>query len=222
MSIVFCGIIIGLVTLLFRGFLFSKTREEFFDRNKFKKFFLLSDPTLWIKDIYHWFNLRKLIIYFVIVLTIFGYGKYTGLKERIPTFDLKGKETYIKLNEHYLHIKKDGTAEVVDSDKKTILKTIKVKDIPELRKALEPYGIDIRIIGLLGYSKKGEIGIGLQVLKWFNWRLDFPLLTNKGVYGGITYKIKFGKIQNSFLGLGYGIGYKEQDKKIIFYYKWIF
>jgi len=219
---IFFGIIIGLVILLFREFLFSKTREEFFDKKKFKKFFLLTDPTLWLKDIYHWFNLRKLIIYSVVILVIFGYGKYTGLKERIPTFDLKGKETYIKLNNHYLHIKKDGTAEVVDNDKKTVLKTIKVKDIPVLREKLKPYGAEIKIIGLLGYSKKEEIGIGLQVLKWFNWRLDFPLLTNKGIYGGVSYRIQLKRIQNSFLGLGYGIGYKEQDKRIILYYKWKF
>ena len=215
------GVLIGIVIVSFRRFLFSEVREEFIDKDKFKKFFRLNEPVLWIKDLYHLLNLRKLIIYSIIALAIFGYGKYLGLKERIPTFDLKGKETYIKLNEHYLHIKKDGTAEVVDSNKKTVLKVIKVKDIPVLREKLKPYGLSIKPIGVLGYSKKGEVGAGLQLFKYFKWRLD-SFLTNKGFYGGISYKIEFKKINNSYLGLGYGIGYKKGDKRIIFYYKWEF
>jgi len=215
------GITIGLIIFSFRDFLFSKAKEEVFDKKKLKKFVRLNEASLWIKDIYHLLNLRKLIIYSIITLSIFGYGKYVGLKERVPTFDLKGKETYIKLNEHYLHVKKDGTAEVVDKDKKTVLKTIKVKDIPVLREKLKPYGLDIKPIGILGYGKGGEAGAGLQIFKWFQWRLD-GFLTNKGVYGGVSYKIHFKKINNSYLGLGYGIGYKEGDKRAIIYYKWTF
>jgi len=216
------GVLIGIIIVSFRKFLFNEVREEFFDKNKFKKFFKLNEPVLWVKDFYHFFNLRKLIIYSIIILAVFGWGKYMGLRERIPTFDLKGKETFIKLNEHYLHIKKDGTAEVVDRDKKTILKTIKVKDIPVLRERLKPYGVEIKPIGILGYSKKkGEVGAGLQLFKWFKWRLD-TFLTNKGFYGGVSYKIEFKKIDNSYLGLGYGIGFKEGDKRIILYYKWEF
>ena len=222
MGHVLLGILIGIVIVFFRSFLFNESREEFFDKNKFKKFYKLNEPVLWLKDLYHIINLRKIVIYSIVILTVFGWGEYTGLKERTPTFDLKGKETYIKLNNHYLHIKKDGTAEVVDKDKKTILKTIKVKDIPLLREKLKPYGIDINPIGILGYSKKEEIGIGLQFLKWFKWRLDLPLITNRGVYGGVSYKLQFKRIQNSYLGLGYGMTYKDQDKRIIFYYKWSF
>jgi len=216
------GIVIGIIIVSFRKFLFSEVKEELFDKKKLKNFVVLNELHLWLKDFYHLLNLRKLIIYSIIILAIFGWGKYVGLRERIPTFDLKGKETYIKLNEHYLHIKKDGSAEVVDKDKKTVLKTIKVKDIPVLREKLKPYGVEIAPIGVLGYSKrKGEAGIGLQLFKWFKWRLD-TFLTNKGFYGGVSYKIEFKKIDNSYLGLGYGIGYREGDKRVILYYKWEF
>ncbi len=190
-----------------------------FNKKEFIKGLNLFRGDLWGKTfvlmIRHW------IIYSVILLIVFGYGKYTGLKERIPTFDLKGKETYIKLNNHYLHIKKDGTAEVVDNDKKTVLKTIRVKDIPVLREKLKPTGIDLELIGVLGCGRKFQGGIGLQLFKWFKWRLD-TFLTNKGYYGGVSYKIEFKKINNSYLGLGYGIGFKEGDKRVIFYYKWGF
>ena len=75
---------------------------------------------------------------------------------------------------------------------------------------------------VLGYDGKFQGGIGLQILKWFQWRLDAPIFTNKGVYAGVSYKIQFKKIQNSSFGIGYGIDYKSRDKKILFYYKWEF
>jgi hypothetical protein len=137
-------------------------------------------------------------------------------------FDMRGKETTIQLNEHYLKIEKNGTANVVDKDGK-VLKVIKVKDIPSLRKALRPYGLDMRAFvtagGSLGQSgAKAEAGIGMQWFKWYQWYLN-SFLTNVGIYPvGVSYKIT----DNFDIIAGAGIGYKEFDKRVYIGGKWRF
>jgi hypothetical protein len=181
----------------------------------------VNNGVLWAKDIASIFNLRKLIIIGVIIGCIYGYGWYRGTQGKPVHFDMRGKEALIQLNEHYLKIDKDGTANVVDKDGK-ILKTIKVKDIDALRRALRPYGFILEPIvvagGSLGESGAGvEAGAGISWFKWYKTKLD-SFLTSKGFYPlGLSYSIT----DNSGIGLGAGIGFKG-DKRIILYYKWRF
>jgi hypothetical protein len=135
---------------------------------------------------------------------------------------MRGKEARISLNEHHLHILKDGTAQVEDKDGK-VLKKIAVKDIPELRKALKPIGIDIHpfftaggSIGTEEVDTSVEAGLGLSLFKVYLMHLD-TFLTNKGLYIGADYQLtdNFGLIG------GGGIGYKGGNR-IYFGGKWKF
>jgi hypothetical protein len=177
----------------------------------------VKSSVLWMKDIASIFNLRKLIIVGVIVGVIFGYGYFKGIQNKPVHFDLRGKEATIQLNEHYLKIETDGTAKVIDKEGK-ILKTIKVKDIPELEKALRPYGFIFEPVLVLGAGvsqtdKAIEGGVGARWFKWYKWVAD-ACLTNKGVYPiGVSYKLT----DNSAIGLSGGIGW-EGDQRVLFKY----
>ena len=181
----------------------------------------VNNGVLWAKDIASIFNLRKLIIVGVIIGLVFGYGYYKGLMGKPVSLNLQGKEATIKLNDHYLKIDKDGSMHVIDKDGK-VLKDIKVKDIPELRKALRPYGLDMRPFvtagGSLGTTGiKGEAGLGMQWLKWFKWHYD-TFLTNVGIYPiGISYSIT----DNFDILAGGGYGYKG-DQRLYIGGKWKF
>jgi hypothetical protein len=173
----------------------------------------------WAKDIASIFNLRKLLIIGVIIGVIYGAGWYMGTLGKAPVIDLKGKEEFISLNEHFLHIKKDGSMEVLDHDKKTLLKKITVKDVANLRKALQPYGVDIKYFactgGSLGEKAYFESGLGVQSLKYYKWNINH-FITNRGAYPiGLGYQIT----DNFDILAGYGIGYKTTatgmiDKRI--------
>jgi hypothetical protein len=181
----------------------------------------ITNKVLWMKDMASIFNLRKLIIIGVILGVVFGYGWFKGRQGAPVHFDMRGKEATIQLNEHYLKIEKDGTAKVIDKYGK-VLKTIRVKDIPELERALRPFGFIIEPIVVAGGSI-GETGAGVEAgggISWFKWyrsKLD-AFITSKGVYPlGVSYSIT----DRSGMGLGMGFGYKG-DRRIIFYYKWRF
>jgi hypothetical protein len=191
---------------------------EKFSRQKLATGMLtVNNGVLWAKDIASIFNLRKLIIIGVIIGVIFGYGYYKGRLGKEVHFDMRGKEAIIQLNEHYLHIEKDGTANVVDKDGK-ILKTIKVKDIDGLRQAMRPYGFILEPVLALGFGigqsgSNFEGGAGLAWIKYFKWRVD-SILTNKGIYPlGFTYKIS----ENSGIGISGGYGFKGDQRVIIKY-----
>jgi hypothetical protein len=225
--------IIMILSGIIGGYLFIKIRQRIINQTKNvaeEKFQLskflggmtnIISPVGWAKDIYSIFNLRKLIIVGVIIGVIFGYGYYKGQLGKPVVIDWRGKEEFVKLNEHYLHIQKDGSMQVLDKDKKTVLKEIKVKDLDSLRKYLRPYGLILEPIFVAGggIGEKGgsmEAGAGASVLKWFKWKLD-GFLTQKGVYIGTSYQIT----DNSGAGLGIGKGYKG-DNRVILYYKWRF
>jgi len=173
----------------------------------------------WGKDIASIFNLRKLLIIAVIIGVIYGAGWYMGTLGKKPVIDLKGKEEFISLNEHFLHIKKDGSMEVLDHDKKTVLKKITVKDVANLRNALRPYGVEIKYFacagGSVGAQAFFEAGAGLQTLKYYKWNINH-FITNKGVYPiGLGYQVT----DNFDLLAGYGVGFKQStigeiDKRI--------
>ncbi len=181
----------------------------------------------WAKDIASIFNLRKLLIVGVIIGIIYGAGWYMGTLGKQPVIDLKGKEEFISLNEHFLHIKKDGSMEVLDHDKKTVLKKITVKDVANLRKALQPYGVEIKYFvttgASVGNTGKFEAGAGIQTLKYYKWNINH-FITSAGIYPiGLGYRVT----DNFDLMLGAGLGYDlvkkgEVDKRYFFGGKWKF
>ena len=224
----FTGIAVASLFVYLRGKIMKQITtqtKEHFDTTKFKEgLFNVKDKVGWAKDFVSEFNLRKIIIRLtiisIIVGVIYGYGWYQGRLNTPVKFDLRGQEAHIQLNDHYLHILENGTAQVEDKHG-AILKEIAVKDIPELRRALKPYGFQFKPIGIIGYGvsteKKGfEGGAGISFLKYWKWQIE-TFLTQYGIYLGSSYQIT----NNSGLGIGAGKGY-DGDNRIIIYYRWRF
>jgi hypothetical protein len=185
-------------------------------------FFNIKSPVLWLKDLCGLINLRKILVALLILGCFYGWGYVRGIKNKPVLFDLRGKEATIKLNEHALHILPNGTAQVIDKNGK-ILKTITVKDIPELEKALRPVGVQMIPFALAGYGMaKGasgmEYGMGVSWFKLWRANLD-SMLTQKAFYPlGISYKLDQIHLPNSAIGLAGGIGY-DGDKRALLYFK---
>jgi len=164
--------------------------------------------------------IKTAIVIAIIALGIFGYGYWQGHQGVQPVLDWHGKEEMVSLNDHYLHILKDGTMEILDSDKKTVLKKLTVKDFENLKKNLRPYGLVFEpvAVGGLGVSNAGagfEGGIGLRYFKYFKWVTDI-CLTNAGFYPfGISYKLT----DNTAVGLSVGTGFKKGERG--FFERWL-
>ena len=219
------GIIITVIFSWFRKLIVKNAVNVTDEKFQWKKFFSgfvgVFDSVGWAKDIVSLFNLRKLAIYGIIIGIIFAYGYWKGQQGKPVNVNLGyGKEAMIKLDGNYLHITKQG--EVFVEDNKGIkIKQISVKDIPALKKKLSPIGLQLKLIGIVGYGVGGEnfggeAGAGVSFFKYWKWRLE-AFLTNRGIYLGTSYKIT----DNSGLGLGAGKGF-EGDNRVIFYYKWEF
>ena len=228
---ILAGLVIWLLKEIISGQAKAKIQNEKFDTKK-----LLTGITsivrtdLWGKTISHELSIRtwlvRLGIIGVIIGVIYGYGWWRGTQGVQPILDWRGKEEWVSLNEHYLHICKDGTMEVMDKDKKTILKKITVKDLANLKKNLRPYGIDVKLMGVtgvgVGQTIDKEIGVGLNILKFYDWRAGI-CATQKGAYIGVDYKLeKWIKwMHNSYIGAGYGRGYVG-DSRILTKFSWEF
>jgi len=202
----------------------QQTFKERFDKKKFIRGMFGFDLVGWAKDIYSLFNVRKLIMYGILISLFYGYGWYKGRMGKPVTFDFQyEKEFYIKLDGHYLHKPKNSKQlEILDKEGHKI-KDITVSDIPELQRKLKPYGFQLKPIGVLGIcsTKEFEGGAGISFLKYWAWRLE-TFLTNKGIYIGTSYKLDKIKLENSSIGVGIGKGFKEGDNRILFYYRWNF
>jgi hypothetical protein len=205
-----------------------KNGESFSINKLLKGMFSILNPVEWAKTLREIgiLDVRKWIIYALIIGSIYGYGYFKGIGNKPVNFDLQGKEATIALNEHYLKIERDGTAKVVDKEGE-VLKVIKTKDIPELRKALKPIGFQLKPIGILGMglgNDKGvsaEGGAGVSWFKFYRANID-SFLTNRGLYPfGVSYKLDQIGLKNSSVGVGGGKGFKG-DTRGIFYYKWEF
>ena len=200
---------------------YKKNIEPISGKKFVEGMFGLNNPVGWVKDIVSLFNLRKLIIYAMALGIFFGWGWYKGRLEADVHFDLRGKQATIQLNEHFLKIEKDGTAKVVDKEG-NVLKTIKVKDIPELRRALRPFGLQLKPFVTAGGSISAidtgfEAGAGVDFFKWYKSNLN-AFLTNKGIYLGLGYQIT----DNFDILLGTGKGYTAGDTRIYLGGKWKF
>ena len=156
---------------------------------------------------------KILLVLSVIMGVVYGWGWYQGHQGLQPVLNWHGKEEWVSLNDHYMHIKKDGSMEIVASDKKTILKKLTVKDFENLKKNSRPYGFILEPVGVVGggisnASTGFEGGIGLRYAKFFKWVADV-CLTNKGFYPfGISYKLT----DSSAIGLSVGTGFKNGER----------
>lgn len=198
----------------------TEDQPEPFIWSKFKKIFSIASGGEWAKSIKEIIDIRKFIIYSVIISSIFAYGWYRGIQNTPVKVNIGyGQEAKIELTEgNYLHIDKDGTVRYRDKSG-NIIKKISVKDIPGLRKKLAPIGLQFEPIVVVGAGMgadgaSGEGGVGISWLRYWKWKVD-SFLTNKGLYPlGTSYSIT----NNSGIGLGIGKGWKG-DNRILIYYR---
>lgn len=184
------------------------------------------NPVSWAKDICSLFNIRKIIIYAVIVGAFWGWGYLGGIAHKPVHVDLNGKEAVVELGENlYLHILPDGTLHTQDKNGKTI-HIINVKDIPALQEKLTPIGFQLKPIGVLGIgtgagSANFEGGVGISWYKLWMANLE-SFVTNKGFYPlGVSYRLNQLNMPNSSVGVAGGLGY-DKSQRVMFYYRWQF
>lgn len=237
--VLFGGILAGVIVTAFKNYIFSFVKLIFVNKVKdattgeqtptekfsFSKLFSgmlnIVNPVAWAKDFQSIFNLRKLVIVGIILSVLYGFGFWKGGQGKPVYLDLQGKEEYIKLNEHFLHILPDGSMDVLHSDKKTVLKKVTIKDVDGLKKALRPYGLQFKPIGVLGVGGGGTTGIkvegggGVSFAKWMDWQAD-AFITNQGAYLGTSYNLGKLKLYNTSVGVAGGRGWKG-DTRILFY-----
>jgi len=228
--VILLGVFIaGILFMVIRNYLVTKiktaTPTEVVSGKKFWDGLIsVFNPILWLKDIVSIFNVRKIIIYLIIAGLIFSIAYTKGLGEKPINVKLGwGKEAFIEINSNkdYLHIDKNGNVWVKDKDGK-ILKQIKAKDIQGLKAQLAPLGLQLKpfVLGGYGYGSSGgsiEAGVGVSFLRVWKANLD-AFLTNRGIYGGVSYKLT----DNSGLGLGIGHGWQRNEYRAIIYYKFQF
>jgi len=199
---------------------------EGFDTKKLVKgMFNAIDAVGWAKDFHSIFNIRKVIIYFVIIGAVFGFGYLRGNTNKpVHINNLNGKEAIIEIEKDkiYMHITKEGTIHLQDKNKK-IIKQITVKDIPGLQKILMPIGIDIKPFATAGVGAGTlgdtgpEAGIGLSLFKFYRTHFDI-FGTNKALYIGTDYRIT----DNFGILAGVGKSYDLQDTRVYIGGKWNF
>ena len=196
-----------------------KQGKEPFSFTKFKKIFYLGSLVEWVKSIKEIIDLRKLIIYLIIGGLILGYGWAKG-KQDLPV-NIKlgwGKEAYINLNGEQLHIDKDGNVYLEDTKTGKVIKQVKAKDIKGLRAKLAPLGLQLKPFVLVGASSdiygdsSIEAGGGVSLFRIWKANVD-AFITNKGIYGGLSYKLT----DNSGIGAGVGKGWHGDTRGIIYY-----
>jgi hypothetical protein len=188
--------------------------------------FNILDPVLWMKEICSWINLRKIIIILLIAGSVYGWGYIKGVQGKPVHFDVQGKEAFIRLNGTTLHIKADGTAEIIDTKTGKKIKDINVHDVKDLDKLVTPLGFQLKPIGVLGVGYGGgkssaEGGVGIS---WYHaWMANLEsFITNKAIYPiGISYRLNQLKMPNSSVGIAGGLGY-DKSQRVLFYYRWQF
>ena len=187
----------------------------------------------WSKDIVQLFNVRKLLIYIVIAGVFAGVFYWKGLSSVQPIIDIGYKDVitmpapkgYEYLDYLALHKPKDSNKwEWINLKSNAIYAKVKVGDIPEAAK-LRPYGFESKIIGImalgLGHENTGgEWGAGVRFARLWQMRTEI-ITTNKGVYGGVSYKPKKWIFENTTIGIGIGKGYKA-DNRLLGYLAWEF
>ena len=181
----------------------------------------------WSKDFVQLFNLRKIIIYVVITSLFAGFWYWKGLQNVVPEIDIGYKESItMPAPKNYKYLDDLAVTKFEDSDRwgwinketKEIYTKVKIGDIPESDK-LRPYGLENKIIGFYGVGSgltyTGiEAGIGYRFTRLWNFRTEI-IATNKGGYLSASYKIKKFVFENTYLNVGFGKGYRGDDRGVI-------
>lgn len=204
------------------GNTYKKNGQEVFTWHKFfYGFGGLLNPIGWAKDIVGIFNVRKLILYGIVLIMVAGYFYWQG-KQGKPVKVNLGYEEAVEIqvpNSDLRLYKPKNSQDLYWIDKDGNKTHVKVADIPSLKRALKPYGIVFEpyaIAGIgTGLSGTGiEGGGGFYFLKYYLSRLGFHL-TNKGAYLGAGYKLSGLGLNNTALNVSYGRGYKG-DTRLLF------
>ena len=209
----------------------SGTVPERFDIGKFFiGFFSMFNVTLWAKDLISLFNIRKLLVYALIIGGIFIYG-YTKGNQNLPIkVDLGyGHEAVIALGDGtYMHITKTGEVDIIDNKnpaKAKILRIIKAKDLGALQGKLSAFGIQFNPIAVAGYGigLKGdgglEAGVGVSIFRYWQGSVE-AFATQKGLYVGTSYRLDRLHLDNTSIGIAYGRSYSDwQEGRIMIYGK---
>jgi len=225
------GLIVGAIAVSIRNSIVNKYRVSGLSETEQFKFYKLlqgmfgvSSATLWAKDITSIFSIRKIIIYLIILASIFGYGYFKGLQGKPVHVDIGyGKEAYIKLDGNFLHIKTDGTMCLEDKNGK-VIKIITAKDMPGLNQILAPVALQFKPIGIIGYGMGTtgdaglEAGVGFSFARIYKLALD-AFITNMGIYGGCSYSLEGAGLKNSSIGVGVGHGWTKDDWRGLIYFK---
>jgi hypothetical protein len=180
-------------------------------------------PVKWLKEIHSIINLRKIIIYAIIIASIFAYAYNKGHSNRPVKIDIGyGKEVVIELiKDSQLHIYKDGSVWLEDKEGNK-LKQIGVKDIKGLKEKLSPIGFQLQPIAVVGYglSDYGDSGVeagsGISFFRFWQGNLE-AFLTNKGIYGGASYSLTQLGMDNSAIGIGVGKGWEGDNRGILYF-----
>lgn len=206
------------------GKTYTKSGKEVFTWRRFRGgFFGLLSPIGWAKDLIGLFNVRKLVLYAIILISVATYFYVQGRGTKPVLIDIGyGKEAILELNEkgEYVHIAKNGSVYYKDKDG-NVLKQLTVSDIPGLKKKLAPIGFQLQpiFVGGLGLGYKGaeaEVGVGVSFFRYWKMQLE-TFLTQKGLYLGTSYKVT----TNSGAGLAIGKGFGG-DSRVMLYYRFNF
>ena len=207
------------------------TISEPFEWSKFWSGFLgFFNPTLWAKDLISLFNIRKLIIYVVIIAGVFFYAYSIGNQNVPVQVDLGyGREAIVNLgNGEYMWIQKSGEVAIIDNanpEKAKVLRIIKIKDLGALKGKLSAIGFQFKPIAVVGYGLglKGdggiETGAGISFFRYWRGSVE-AFLTQKGVYIGTSYRLDRIKLSNTSIGIAVGKGYKDflgNDYRVMIY-----
>lgn len=198
-----------------------KAGKEVFEWKKCKNIFALTSSVEWMKSIKEIIDLRKLVIYGIIITVLCSYTYWKGQQGKPISVNLNYEESVeIQVPKSDLRLyKPKNSNQLYWIDKQGNKTSVKVADLPALQKALRPYGIIFKpyVIGGIGIGMKHtgmEGGIGTHFLKYYFWRLNASL-TSRGVYLGIGYKLSGLKLDNTSLNLSYGKGWAGDDRVLV-------
>jgi hypothetical protein len=226
-------LLVAIIVFVLRQYIVQRIKTPLTEPFDWKKFWFgmldFGDGVGWAKDINSLLNIRKLTIYALIAGALIGYGQWSAKKNQKPVFTAFDYKTGITFLADYdvrgfRKVANSNTIEWIDKRGKR-LGDIRVKDSPELTKALKPYGFSFIPNGILGAGLgvdgvDFEAGAGAALIYYYDWSIE-PFLTNKGIYIGTSYRLQKVGMRHSSLGFGVGKGY-DGDNRAIGYYKWEF
>lgn len=166
----------------------------------------ISSKTDWAKDFVSILNLRKVIMYIIIISLVAGIFYWKGIKntpveigkelfnyEQEFILRLNSKEIDKYENPALIKPMNSSLLHYGDWRNKRLGKPVKVEDIDKLRETLKPYGFTNKIIGVMGLGispndVSGESGVGYRYARLWKLRTEI-VATDKGFYPiSVSYK----------------------------------